>query len=67
VIGDMNPKKGSEAKTGTFICIDAHTCGNPVRVVADGGPALVDVAVDAAGYGAQMRALRGETKQTIRA
>ena len=24
----------------TFECIDAHTCGNPVRVVAQGGPAL---------------------------
>ncbi len=24
----------------TFFCIDAHTCGNPVRVVADGGPNL---------------------------
>ena len=24
----------------TFICIDAHTCGNPVRVVARGGPQL---------------------------
>lgn len=23
-----------------FFCIDAHTCGNPVRVVAGGGPAL---------------------------
>ncbi len=23
-----------------FSCIDAHTCGNPVRVVANGGPAL---------------------------
>lgn len=23
-----------------FICIDAHTCGNPVRVVAEGGPKL---------------------------
>ena len=23
-----------------FRCIDAHTCGNPVRVVAEGGPAL---------------------------
>lgn len=23
-----------------FFCIDAHTCGNPVRVVAAGGPAL---------------------------
>ncbi|GHA46704.1 hydroxyproline-2-epimerase [Salinimicrobium marinum] len=22
----------------TFLCIDAHTCGNPVRVVAGGGP-----------------------------
>lgn len=27
------------AKT-TFNCIDAHTCGNPVRVVAKGGPDL---------------------------
>jgi 4-hydroxyproline epimerase len=25
----------------TFKCIDAHTCGNPVRVVAEGGPQLV--------------------------
>jgi len=24
----------------TFFCIDAHTCGNPVRVVAGGGPRL---------------------------
>lgn len=24
----------------TFLCIDAHTCGNPVRVVAGGGPLL---------------------------
>ena len=24
----------------TFFCIDAHTCGNPVRVVAGGGPPL---------------------------
>ena len=32
----MNKK----SRTGTFTCIDAHTCGNPVRVVADGGPEL---------------------------
>lgn len=25
----------------TFTCIDAHTCGNPVRLVKHGGPALV--------------------------
>ena len=25
----------------TFDCIDAHTCGNPVRVVKSGGPALI--------------------------
>ena len=25
----------------TFICIDAHTCGNPVRVIKEGGPKLV--------------------------
>lgn len=24
----------------TFFCIDSHTCGNPVRVVAGGGPLL---------------------------
>ena len=23
-----------------FECIDAHTCGNPVRVVVNGGPAI---------------------------
>ncbi len=27
----------------TFFCIDAHTCGNPVRVVAAGGPSLEGV------------------------
>ena len=27
----------------TFFCIDAHTCGNPVRVVAGGGPLLPHV------------------------
>jgi len=26
--------------TSTFFCIDAHTCGNPVRVVAGGAPPL---------------------------
>ncbi|MCW5515502.1 4-hydroxyproline epimerase [Muriicola sp. Z0-33] len=25
---------------GTFKCIDAHTCGNPVRLVVEGGPQL---------------------------
>ncbi|MCK0192127.1 4-hydroxyproline epimerase [Arenibacter sp. F20364] len=25
----------------TFFCVDAHTCGNPVRVVAGGGPDLL--------------------------
>src|SRR6476469_4527992 len=24
----------------TFFCVDGHTCGNPVRLVAGGGPAL---------------------------
>ncbi|SEN61592.1 proline racemase [Mucilaginibacter gossypiicola] len=24
----------------TFFCVDAHTCGNPVRLVAGGGPTL---------------------------
>lgn len=25
----------------TFSCIDAHTCGNPVRVIKEGGPELI--------------------------
>ena len=25
----------------TFFCVDAHTCGNPVRVVTGGGPNLM--------------------------
>ena len=25
----------------TFVCIDAHTCGNPVRVIKEGGPSLI--------------------------
>lgn len=28
-----------------FFCIDAHTCGNPVRVVAGGGPILPHVSM----------------------
>lgn len=27
----------------TFVCIDAHTCGNPVRVIKEGKPDLVGV------------------------
>ncbi len=27
-------------KPNTFFCIDGHTCGNPVRLVASGGPPL---------------------------
>ncbi len=44
--GPVNKEIGSiisrmEKKTGnSFFCIDAHTCGNPVRLVASGGPAL---------------------------
>jgi proline racemase len=29
----------------TFFCIDAHACGNPVRVVAGGGPLLPSVSM----------------------
>jgi 4-hydroxyproline epimerase len=29
----------------TFWCVDAHTCGNPVRVVTGGGPVLPDVSM----------------------
>jgi 4-hydroxyproline epimerase len=28
------------AQPNTFFCIDGHTCGNPVRLVAGGGPRL---------------------------
>ena len=27
-------------RPNTFFCIDGHTCGNPVRLVAGGGPPL---------------------------
>ncbi|MDF4202519.1 4-hydroxyproline epimerase [Maribacter sp. SA7] len=27
--------------SSTFVCIDAHTCGNPVRVIKQGGPDLI--------------------------
>ncbi|MCA1408627.1 4-hydroxyproline epimerase [Ensifer sp. IC3342] len=29
----------------TFFCIDAHTCGNPVRLVVGGGPLLPNVSM----------------------
>ena len=31
----------------TFFCIDGHTCGNPVRLVAGGGPDLAGVTMSA--------------------
>jgi 4-hydroxyproline epimerase len=31
----------ADKNVGTFECVDAHTCGNPVRLVKNGGPALV--------------------------
>jgi 4-hydroxyproline epimerase len=33
------PESGA-IRPNTFFCIDGHTCGNPVRLVAAGGPAL---------------------------
>jgi 4-hydroxyproline epimerase len=30
----------AEIRPNTFFCIDGHTCGNPVRLVAAGGPLL---------------------------
>ncbi|KIO78312.1 hydroxyproline-2-epimerase [Pedobacter lusitanus] len=31
----------------TFFCVDAHTCGNPVRLVAGGGPLLEGINMSA--------------------
>ena len=38
----MNDASTAEGaiRPNTFFCIDGHTCGNPVRLVAAGGPAL---------------------------
>ena len=35
-----NTKTQKRMAVKTFFCIDAHTCGNPVRLVAGGGPVL---------------------------
>jgi hypothetical protein len=35
----MNEPAGA-IKPNTFFCLDGHTCGNPVRLVAGGGPPL---------------------------
>lgn len=32
--------RAAAIRPNTFFCIDGHTCGNPVRLVAAGGPAL---------------------------
>jgi 4-hydroxyproline epimerase len=37
---DQDPASSPQHPPKTFFCIDAHTCGNPVRVVAGGGPPL---------------------------
>jgi len=36
-----NPVTSIQHSAKTFFCIDAHTCGNPVRLVAGGGPMLI--------------------------
>jgi 4-hydroxyproline epimerase len=40
VTRDKQPVPSTQHPTKTFFCIDAHTCGNPVRLVAGGGPIL---------------------------
>ena len=37
----MQSKIEKTALKKTFVCIDAHTCGNSVRLVKEGGPELV--------------------------
>lgn len=39
-IGSTLILKGQKMARSTFTCIDAHTCGNPVRLVVKGGPEL---------------------------
>ncbi|HMB74989.1 MAG TPA: proline racemase family protein, partial [Kiloniellaceae bacterium] len=34
------PDHNSFPKPNTFFCVDGHTCGCPVRLVAAGGPQL---------------------------
>lgn len=36
----QHSKKLANSKPAVFECIDAHTCGNPVRLVKQGGPLL---------------------------
>ncbi len=38
-MSDAGPE-AAVIRPNTFFCIDGHTCGNPVRLVAAGGPAL---------------------------
>ena len=38
--GQAARPQAGEVRPNTFFCIDGHTCGNPVRLVAAGGPAL---------------------------
>ncbi|WP_026986211.1 4-hydroxyproline epimerase [Fodinicurvata fenggangensis] len=36
-----------EIKPNTFFCVDGHTCGNPVRLVAGGAPLLAGASMSA--------------------
>lgn len=40
LIDYKDPKAPFRGLGGIFHCIDAHTCGNPVRLVKEGGPVL---------------------------
>jgi len=42
----MNESAGT-IKPNTFFCLDGHTCGNPVRLVAGGGPPLAGATMSA--------------------
>lgn len=35
-----DPASPFNKQSGVFACVDAHTCGNPVRLVKSGGPVL---------------------------
>src|SRR6266498_4713816 len=40
LINYRDPKAPFRGLGGIFHCIDAHTCGNPVRLIKQGGPEL---------------------------
>ena len=61
------PRPKDAMPSHTFFCVDAHTCGNPVRVVAGGAPMLPHVRMAEKRHIFRARSRLGAPRADVRA